>query len=119
MGHACAVLRARSGSLWPAIACHVIGNLAGVPGAILGVALHRVPYGRPPEMLTAGGRPAGGGEAVRASARCVPRQRDGAAVATSIAVAASTADEAAATTPVLANAWPSSRTCPSPGRPWR
>jgi membrane protease YdiL (CAAX protease family) len=54
VGIACAVLRARSRSLWPAIACHVIGNVAGVPGGILGVILYRLTYGRLPEFLTAG-----------------------------------------------------------------
>jgi membrane protease YdiL (CAAX protease family) len=54
LGWACAVLRARSGSLWPAIACHVIGNVAGVPGGILGVILYRLIYGRLPEIITSG-----------------------------------------------------------------
>jgi membrane protease YdiL (CAAX protease family) len=51
VGWACAVLRARSGSLWPAIACHVVGNVAGVPGGILGVILYRLINGRLPEFL--------------------------------------------------------------------
>ena len=54
VGWACAVLRARSRSLWPAIACHVVGNVAGVPGGILGVILYRLVYGRLPEILTSG-----------------------------------------------------------------
>jgi membrane protease YdiL (CAAX protease family) len=54
VGWACAVLRARSGSLLPAIACHVIGNVAGVPGGILGVILYRLAYGRLPEILSSG-----------------------------------------------------------------
>jgi membrane protease YdiL (CAAX protease family) len=54
VGWACAVLRARTGSLLPAIACHIAGNIAGVPGAILGVILYRAIYGRLPEMLTSG-----------------------------------------------------------------
>jgi hypothetical protein len=54
VGWACAVLRARSGSLLPAIACHVLGNVAGVPGAILGAILYRLVYGRLPEILTSG-----------------------------------------------------------------
>jgi membrane protease YdiL (CAAX protease family) len=53
VGWACAVLRARSRSLWPAIACHVAGNVAGVPGGIVGVILYRLVYGRLPEFLTA------------------------------------------------------------------
>ena len=52
LGFACGVLRARSGSLWPAIACHVVGNVAGIPGGILGVILYRLTYGRLPEILT-------------------------------------------------------------------
>jgi len=51
LGFACAVLRARSRSLWPAIACHIIGNIAGLPGGILGVVLYRLVYGRLPEFL--------------------------------------------------------------------
>jgi membrane protease YdiL (CAAX protease family) len=54
VGWACAVLRARSKSLLPAIACHVIGNVAGVPGGILGVILDRLVYGRLSEILTSG-----------------------------------------------------------------
>ena len=54
VGLACAVLRARSKSLWPAIACHVIGNVAGIPGGILGVVLYRLVYGRLPEFLSGG-----------------------------------------------------------------
>ena len=53
VGFACAVLRARSTSLWPAIACHVIGNVAAVPGGILGVIIYRLVYGRLPEILGA------------------------------------------------------------------
>lgn len=54
LGWACAVLRARTRSLWPAIACHVVGNVGGVPGGILGVILYRLAFGRLPEFLTAG-----------------------------------------------------------------
>jgi membrane protease YdiL (CAAX protease family) len=54
VGWACAVLRARSRSLLPAIACHVVGNVSGVAGGILGVILYRLVYGRLPEILTAG-----------------------------------------------------------------
>jgi membrane protease YdiL (CAAX protease family) len=52
VGWACAVLRARSKSLWPAIACHAFGNLAGLPGGILGTILYRLAYGRFPDFLT-------------------------------------------------------------------
>jgi membrane protease YdiL (CAAX protease family) len=52
VGWACAVLRARSKSLLPAIACHVIGNVAGVPGGILGVIIYRLVYGRLPVPFT-------------------------------------------------------------------
>ena len=52
VGWACAVLRARSKSLLPAIACHVIGNVVGIPGGILGVILYRLVYGRLPEFLS-------------------------------------------------------------------
>jgi membrane protease YdiL (CAAX protease family) len=54
VGAACAVLRARARSLWPAIACHVLANVAGVPGGILGVIAYRIIYGHLPEMLTSG-----------------------------------------------------------------
>jgi membrane protease YdiL (CAAX protease family) len=54
VGWACAVLRTQSSSLLPAIACHIVGNVAGVPGGILGVILYRLVYGRLPENLTAG-----------------------------------------------------------------
>jgi membrane protease YdiL (CAAX protease family) len=53
-GWAGAVLRARSSSLWPAIACHIFANVMGVPGGILGIILYRVVYGRLPEFLTSG-----------------------------------------------------------------
>ena len=52
VGFACAVLRAQSRSLWPAIACHIIGNVAAIPGGILGVVLYRLFHGRLPEFLT-------------------------------------------------------------------
>jgi membrane protease YdiL (CAAX protease family) len=51
VGWACAVLRARCRSLWPAIACHVLGNVAGLPGGLLGVLLYRLVYGHLPEFL--------------------------------------------------------------------
>jgi len=54
VGWACAGLRARSRSLLPAIACHVVGNVAGVPGGILGVILYRLVHGRLPEFLLSG-----------------------------------------------------------------
>ena len=54
VGAACAVLRARARSLWPAIACHMIGNVAGVPGGILGVIVYRLIYGHLPVMLSSG-----------------------------------------------------------------
>jgi membrane protease YdiL (CAAX protease family) len=52
LGWACAVLRARSRSLWPAIACHVFGNVAAVPGGILGTGLYLLIYHRLPETMT-------------------------------------------------------------------
>jgi membrane protease YdiL (CAAX protease family) len=54
VGWACAVLRARSRSLLPPIVCHVVGNIASVPGGILGVILYRVINGRLPEILSSG-----------------------------------------------------------------
>jgi membrane protease YdiL (CAAX protease family) len=54
VGIACAVLRARTRSLWPAIGCHVLGNVAGVPGGILGVILYRLVYGHLPAFLSGG-----------------------------------------------------------------
>ena len=54
VGWACAVLRARTTSLMPAIACHVAANVAGLPGGILGVILYRVIYGHLPEIMTKG-----------------------------------------------------------------
>jgi membrane protease YdiL (CAAX protease family) len=51
VGFGCAALRARTGSLWPAIACHVFGNVASVPGGIVGVILYRLVFGRLPEFL--------------------------------------------------------------------
>ncbi|HET6326657.1 MAG TPA: CPBP family intramembrane glutamic endopeptidase [Planctomycetaceae bacterium] len=54
LGWVCAVLRARSRSLWPAIACHVLGNVAAIPGGILGVILFRVIYHRLPDIVTSG-----------------------------------------------------------------
>jgi membrane protease YdiL (CAAX protease family) len=55
VGWACAVLRARCASLWPAIACHVLGNVAGLPGGIIGVILYRLIHGHLPDFLKAGG----------------------------------------------------------------
>lgn len=54
VGLACAILRARTASLWPAIACHVLGNMAAIPGGILGVIIYRLIHGRLPEMLVSG-----------------------------------------------------------------
>jgi hypothetical protein len=54
VGWACAVLRSRSRSLVPAIVCHILGNVAGVPGGILGVILYRIIYGRLPAIVGAG-----------------------------------------------------------------
>jgi membrane protease YdiL (CAAX protease family) len=53
LGWACAALRARSGSLWSAIAAHVIGNVAGLPGSIVGIVLYRVIYGDLPDFVKA------------------------------------------------------------------
>lgn len=50
VGWGCAVLRARSGSLWMAIALHVLANVAGLPGGIIGVIIHRIVYGTFPQM---------------------------------------------------------------------
>jgi membrane protease YdiL (CAAX protease family) len=54
LGWACAVLRVRSKSLIPAIACHVVGNIASLPGGILGAVLYRLVYGHLPEILSSG-----------------------------------------------------------------
>jgi membrane protease YdiL (CAAX protease family) len=51
LGWACAVLRARCKSLWPAIACHIFGNIMGVPGGILGVIVYRILYHRFPDFI--------------------------------------------------------------------
>jgi membrane protease YdiL (CAAX protease family) len=53
VGWACAVLRDRSRSLWWAIACHVLGNAAGLPGGIIGVIVFRVIHGRLPDFVKA------------------------------------------------------------------
>ncbi|MCC6425554.1 MAG: CPBP family intramembrane metalloprotease [Phycisphaerales bacterium] len=50
VGWACAVLRARTGSLWAPIALHILANMAGVPGGILGVVIYRVVYGELPAL---------------------------------------------------------------------
>ena len=55
VGWACAVLRTRCDSLWPAIVCHVLGNVAGLPGGIIGVILYRVLYGHLPDFLKTAG----------------------------------------------------------------
>jgi len=52
VGVASGALRAKHRSLWPAIACHVIGNVAGLPGGILGIILYRLVHGHLPEFLT-------------------------------------------------------------------
>jgi membrane protease YdiL (CAAX protease family) len=54
LGWACAVLRDRTNSLWPAIACHIAGNVAGLAGGILGVILYFLVYRHIPEMLKPG-----------------------------------------------------------------
>jgi membrane protease YdiL (CAAX protease family) len=51
VGWACAVLRARCRSLWPAVACHILGNVAGLPGGIIGVILFRLIHGHLPDFL--------------------------------------------------------------------
>jgi membrane protease YdiL (CAAX protease family) len=51
VGWACAVLRARCRSLWPAIACHILGNVAGLPGGIIGVLLFRLIHGHLPDFV--------------------------------------------------------------------
>ena len=51
VGWACAVLRARTRCLWPAIACHIVANVAGLPGGIIGVILYRVIYGHSPDFI--------------------------------------------------------------------
>ncbi len=51
VGFACAVLRAQSRSLWPAILCHVAGNVAGLPGGIFAIVLYRLVHGRMPEFV--------------------------------------------------------------------
>lgn len=50
VGWACAVVRARTGSLWGAIGLHIAANVAAVPGGILGVVLYRVVFGTMPEL---------------------------------------------------------------------
>ena len=54
VGFACAALRAHSESLWPAIACHIAANVAGLPGGILGVILYFLVYGQMPNFLNGG-----------------------------------------------------------------
>ena len=48
LGWACAVLRARTGSLWPAVVGHVLGNVGGLPGGVLGALLYRLLHGHLP-----------------------------------------------------------------------
>jgi membrane protease YdiL (CAAX protease family) len=55
VGWACAVLGARCRSLWPPIACHVLGNVAGLPGGIIGVILYRALHGHLPDFLKTSG----------------------------------------------------------------
>lgn len=55
VGWACAVLRARCRSLWPAIACHILGNVAGLPGGIVGVILYRLIHGHLPDFVKTSG----------------------------------------------------------------
>ncbi len=50
VGWGCAVLRARTGSLWTAIALHVLANMASVPGGIVGVLVYRLVYGELPNL---------------------------------------------------------------------
>jgi membrane protease YdiL (CAAX protease family) len=52
VGWACAVLRERTGSLWPAIACHIVANVAAVPGGIIALVLYRIILGRLPEFVS-------------------------------------------------------------------
>ena len=53
LGWACAALRARSASLWSAIACHIVGNVAGLPGSFVGIILYRAIYGDFPDFVKA------------------------------------------------------------------
>ena len=54
VGWGCAVLRARSRSLWPAIACHILGNVAGLPGGLIGILVYHLFYGHFPDFLKPG-----------------------------------------------------------------
>lgn len=49
VGWACAYLRASTGSLWIAIAVHIAGNVAAVPGGIVGAIAYRVIHGHFPQ----------------------------------------------------------------------
>jgi membrane protease YdiL (CAAX protease family) len=51
LGWGCAALRAQSRSLWPAIACHILGNVAALPGGVLGILLYRLAYGELPPFI--------------------------------------------------------------------
>ncbi len=53
-GWGCAVLRARTRSLWPAILCHILANVASIPGGILGTVFFKLLYHRLPDVLTSG-----------------------------------------------------------------
>lgn len=50
VGWACAILRARTGSLWAAILLHILANVAAVPGGVVGVVIYRIIYGELPAM---------------------------------------------------------------------
>ncbi len=50
VGWAAAELRARTGSLLPAVLAHIGGNVAGVPGGILGVVIYRLVHGQMPDL---------------------------------------------------------------------
>jgi Type II CAAX prenyl endopeptidase Rce1-like len=50
VGWCCAVLRARTKSLLPAILCHLVGNIATVLGGFLGVILYCLIHGHLPDV---------------------------------------------------------------------
>ncbi|MCG3124216.1 MAG: hypothetical protein GIKADHBN_02668 [Phycisphaerales bacterium] len=50
VGWACAVLRARTGSVWPPILLHFAANVAAVPGGIIGTIAYRLINGEFPKM---------------------------------------------------------------------
>ena len=50
VGWGCAVIRARTGSVWAPFVAHLLANVASIPGGVVGAIIYRVMHGEFPTM---------------------------------------------------------------------